>query len=255
MRVIPVIDLLNGQVVRAVAGRRSEYKPIQSRIAVDPQPATVARALLERFGFETVYVADLDAIQGRPPNVSAWEQIRRVGLSLWLDAGVSDPSACLALHELLRSRLIDANIIIGLESLRDPDDAGWLDVRALTQAFTFSLDLKNGIPVHHIDQWRDRSAVEIGRSAHALGFLNIIVLDLADVGTGQGPGTLALCRQLKSELHPVSIVAGGGVRGLTDLEALADAGCDAALVASALHDGRLSPDDIRRIENRPRSRT
>jgi phosphoribosylformimino-5-aminoimidazole carboxamide ribotide isomerase len=251
MRVIPVIDLMNGQVVRAVAGKRSEYKPIQSQIAIDAQPATVARALLERFGFETVYVADLDAIQGRSPNVTAWEEIRRTGLSLWLDAGVGDPSACLALHERLRSRSIDANIIIALESLRDPDDESWLNVRALAQAFTFSLDLQNGIPIHQIDDWRDRSPLEIGRSAHARGFFDLIVLDLADVGTAHGPGTLPLCRQLIEELHPVRIVAGGGVRGLADLEALAEAGCDAALVASALHDGRLTPEDIRRIESRP----
>src|SRR4051812_22723799 len=142
MRVIPVIDLMNGQVVRAVAGRRSEYKPIQSQIATDAQPATVASALLERFGFEMVYVADLDAIQGRSPNVTAWEQIRGAGLSLWLDTGVCDPSACLALHELLRSRLIDAHIVIALESLRNPDAEGWLDLRALGQALTFSLDLQ-----------------------------------------------------------------------------------------------------------------
>ena len=33
MEVIPVIDLLGGQVVRGVAGRRDEYRPIVSQIA------------------------------------------------------------------------------------------------------------------------------------------------------------------------------------------------------------------------------
>jgi uncharacterized protein related to proFAR isomerase len=46
----------------------------------------------------------------------------------------------------------------------------------------------------------------------------------------------------------VDLIAGGGVRGLDDLKALADAGCDAALVASALHDGRLSREDIERAK-------
>src|SRR5207247_3450072 len=118
----------------------------------------------------------------------------------------------------------------------------WMEVRAWSQAFTFSLDLKNGIPIHQIDEWRDRSAIEIGRSAHARGFTSIIVLDLADVGTAGGTRTLALCRQLIDELHPVSIIAGGGVRRVEDLIDLAGAGCHAALVASALHDGRLLPE-------------
>jgi phosphoribosylformimino-5-aminoimidazole carboxamide ribotide isomerase len=76
----------------------------------------------------------------------------------------------------------------------------------------------------------------------------MIVLDIADVGVGQGTHTLNLCQQLIAELHPVSVIAGGGVRGIDDLKALADAGCDAALVASALHDGRLTREEIRQVQ-------
>ena len=43
--VIPVIDLKDGVVVRGVAGRRDEYRPIESRFASDPRPATVAQGL------------------------------------------------------------------------------------------------------------------------------------------------------------------------------------------------------------------
>src|SRR5688572_18574193 len=94
MRVIPVIDLMNGQVVRGIGGKRSEYQPIKSQIATDAQPATVARAFVEHFGFDTAYVADLDAIQGRPPNLIAWKEIHAAGLKLWLDAGIGTPQAC-----------------------------------------------------------------------------------------------------------------------------------------------------------------
>lgn len=249
MRVIPVIDLMQGQVVRGVAGNRSEYRPVESRIAADARPATVARALVERFGFETVYVADLDAIQAGQPNLNAWDDIRRAGLALWLDAGVGDPSTCLAIDELLRSRMINANLIIGLESLRDPDDDGWTKAHSSITNLVFSLDLKNGVPMHHVDAWRNRSAVEIGRNVYARGFFDILVLDLADVGVGKGPSTLSLCRKLVEDLHPARIIAGGGVRRIDDLKALADVGCSAALVASALHDGLLTADDVRRIEN------
>jgi hypothetical protein len=41
----------------------------------------------------------------------------------------------------------------------------------------------------------------------------------------------------------LQIVAGGGVRSAADLRSLSAAGCDAALVASALHDGRLTIHD------------
>jgi phosphoribosylformimino-5-aminoimidazole carboxamide ribotide isomerase len=71
----------------------------------------------------------------------------------------------------------------------------------------------------------------------------MIVLDLAQVGMGQGVGTQCLCRTLRCLAPELQIVAGGGVRGPDDLDSLERAGCDAALVASALHDGRLSAVD------------
>jgi len=37
---------------------------------------------------------------------------------------------------------------------------------------------------------------------------------------------------------------GGGVRGAEDLRSVAASGCDAVLVASALHDGRLTAADL-----------
>lgn len=245
MRVIPVIDLLGGQVVRGIAGRRHEYQPIESPLAADARPATVARALRKQFGFDTVYVADLNAIQGRPPNVESWQAINGEGLGLWLDAGIGNPQALRTLHALLLSRSISAEIVIALESLQDDlSDEDWRDARGLSQLQMFSIDLKSGIPNHQIVEWRNSSAIEIGRSAHARGFRDIIVLDLADVGTSGGTRTIQLCQQLKRELHPVRTIAGGGVRGFADLQALAAAGCDAVLVASALHDGRLTPGDI-----------
>ena len=42
----------------------------------------------------------------------------------------------------------------------------------------------------------------------------------------------------------VELVAGGGIRGVEDLLRLAEAGCDAVLVASALHDGRITIEDL-----------
>ena len=75
--------------------------------------------------------------------------------------------------------------------------------------------------------------------AHAPG-QRLEVVDLAGVGVGQGVPTLDLCRRLRAAYPKLELISGGGVRGVDDLKALRDAGCDAALVASALHDGRLT---------------
>ena len=72
----------------------------------------------------------------------------------------------------------------------------------------------------------------------------MIVLDLARVGVGSGTGTEELCRQLAATYRDVEVIAGGGVRDAADLRRLKEWGVRAALVASALHDGRLSREDL-----------
>ena len=75
MRVIAVLDIMGGVVVRGIAGRRSEYRPIRSSLCSSSEPAAVARAIVERFGLQEFYIADLDAIAGGEPAWGVYEQI------------------------------------------------------------------------------------------------------------------------------------------------------------------------------------
>lgn len=253
MRVIPVIDLLDGQVVRGIAGRRKEYRPIQSRLASDSQPATIAREFREQFGFDTVYVADLDAITGgdRRRNIPALEAISDAGLKLWLDAGTGDHRSVGEVLETAVCRAVLADIVVGLETLKRPNNWHLIAEIKEYRSAIFSLDLKAGVPVTQIAEWQHFTAMDIAQVMHAAGVDDMIVLDLADVGSGAGTRTIDLCRQLRQSLPGIRLTAGGGVRGRDDLAALADAGCDAALVASALHDGRLTASDIEWIGQYP----
>jgi phosphoribosylformimino-5-aminoimidazole carboxamide ribotide isomerase len=49
---------------------------------------------------------------------------------------------------------------------------------------------------------------------------------------------------LHQQYPQLAIYAGGGLRNLDDLQNLADAGCEAALVSSALHDGWITRQDM-----------
>ncbi|HVK07511.1 MAG TPA: HisA/HisF-related TIM barrel protein, partial [Gemmataceae bacterium] len=90
MRLIPVLDVLHGVVVRGVGGRRNEYRPVVSRLTSSTEPVEVARALIGHVRPAELYLADLDAIQGRPPAFAVYRAIRDLGVSLWVDAGVRD---------------------------------------------------------------------------------------------------------------------------------------------------------------------
>lgn len=226
MKILPVIDLKGGVVVRGVAGRRDEYRPIISKLCDDPSPAAVARGLRAVFGFDECYVADLDAIAGGAPARRAYAEIERAGLHSWIDAGSARPV------------WPEATTIVGLESLTD-DEAHFESI-AWTPDFVFSLDLKDGRPLTKSAAWAEWSAEQIADRVVALGVQSLIVLDLAGVGVGQGVPTLDLCRRLRQKYPQLQLVSGGGVRDVDDLKQLRDAGCDYALVASALHDGRIT---------------
>jgi phosphoribosylformimino-5-aminoimidazole carboxamide ribotide isomerase len=238
LQLIPVIDLQQGLVVRAAGGRRHEYRPLVGKLAGDARPVTVAQALV-RLNFRLAYVADLDAIQGSDPAWSIYETLLEAGLQLWVDAGISDVGRIWALAEFNRPTPL-AGIIAGLESLPSWDLLRTMhDVLGPERLF-FSLDLKAGRP---LTRWPEpvADAEEMAGEAVACGVRQMIVLDLARVGSSAGAGSLDLCRAIHERWPDLRLISGGGVRSRADLVALADAGCQAALVASALHDGELIP--------------
>ena len=252
MRVIPVIDLMGGQVVRGVAGRREEYRPIQSQIAADARPATVARALVERFGFTRVYVADLDAITRGKPDPNSWLEIANAGLKLWLDAGVANVRIAREVAAPLLKAKADFECIVGMESLESLDE---LPSIAKACGAMVSLDLKAGVPQTPIESLSRAKPIDISRILRQYPIGGLVILDVADVGLNTGTSTIDLCRQIAAECgHQLELLGGGGVRGFEDLRLLADAGSSGALVASALHDGRLTREDVERCQRLPRRR-
>jgi phosphoribosylformimino-5-aminoimidazole carboxamide ribotide isomerase len=80
-----------------------------------------------------------------------------------------------------------------------------------------------------------------------LGVRRLVVLDLVDVGEGRGVSTEAICRFVATKYPNVEINAGGGVRGIDDVRQMQSWGVQGVLIASALHDGRIKPDDWARF--------
>lgn len=243
MQILPVIDLMHGQVVRGVAGRRSEYKPVVSTLTSSTKPVDVARAFREHFGFEELYLADLDAIAGQPPATQLYDELKMQGFRLWVDAGLRQARAAAPLLE----HGVDS-IVVGLETCNGPTMLRELLERLPAARLVFSLDLNDGQPLAPPEAWPAPDSLSIAACVTALGIHRMLVLDLAQVGVGAGVGTEALCRRLRASCPRLEITAGGGVRGPEDLAVMANAGVDWLLVASALHDARIDRAALSRLE-------
>lgn len=244
MRIIPVLDLQQGQVVRGIAGRRHEYRLVESILCREPTPLTLARAFRTELGLAELYVADLDAIAGSPPAWGIYRVLLDDGFKLLIDAGVSSEDRADEFARLAESANGGLTVIVGLESLASPALLSSLLDRIDRRRAVFSLDLFGGVPRTGGPGWKGMSAVDVGQAAIRCGTQRMIVLDISRVGIGQGVGTEPVCRALKASHGGLELIGGGGIRSVADIQSLEQAGCDAALIASALHDGRIGRRDI-----------
>lgn len=237
MRVIPVIDLKGGAAVHAVRGERERYRPLRSEIVAGSDPVRVARAFREALGLEELYVADLDAIAGGHLHrdvIAALAAEARV----MVDAGATEVAAVRLLLELGV-----AGVVIGTESLMGQAALERLRTELPDAPLVLSLDLRSGQVVSRDPELARLGAPEALARLGGCGIHDAIVLDLARVGSGAGPD-VALVSGLHARLPALELLAGGGVRDIADLHALAAAGAAGALVATALHSGAIERDEL-----------
>ncbi|MBO0755472.1 MAG: nickel transporter [Bradyrhizobiaceae bacterium] len=223
MDIIPVLDLKDGVVVHAHMGRRDQYRPIETPLSPSSMPADVARGLLAIYPFKAFYVADLDAIERKGNNNGALALLRNdfPNLALWVDNGVNDLRGA---RQWLDADL--GHLVLGSETQTDErlvtrcggDERVILSLDYLGDSFLGPVALRDSVHA-----WPSK----------------IIVMTLARVGSQSGPDIPRL-NAIKSRAPEKQLYAAGGVRDTADLAALAHHGIAGALVATSLHNGRLT---------------
>jgi phosphoribosylformimino-5-aminoimidazole carboxamide ribotide isomerase len=230
MDVIPVIDIKDGQVVHAQGGRRDSYRPIETPLSATSTPADVAAGLLRLSPFRKLYIADLDAIEGREPNDIAIEAIshRIPGIGLWVDSGIANPAAARAwLERFAHCLVIGSESQINIETVKSLHD----DKRVL-----LSLDFRD-------DVFQGPATL---RDDPTWWPARVIVMTLARVGGVRGPDTDRVA-SIIARANGREVFGAGGVRDSADLGRLAAVGAAGVLVATALHIGALTSTDLRRF--------
>lgn len=226
---VPAIDLRGGAVVHARRGRREAYAPLRSRLCPGCDPVEVAGALLDLHPFRALYVADLDRIGRRAGNEPALRRLREAfpQVELWVDAGLADAASLAAWRALgLGEPVIGSETLAGAGALAGMAAGGAL----------LSLDFEG-----------ERLCGPAGAERGAAAWPGrLIAMALHRVGSGEGPDEGLLAR-LAALAPGRPLYAAGGVRDGRDLERLAAAGLAGALVASALHEGRLGGGEIAAI--------
>lgn len=226
-------------VVHGVKGERQHYKPVKSILAKGADPLSLALALRHETGCKSFYIADLDAIQGQGNNLPVIRQLASsMDLDLWVDAGISgiDPIPS----------LIEAGargIILGSETLKDLSQLKLICESEFCQSVIFSLDMIGGRIISKAVELKGKSPKQAMDLLVQFGIKRFILLSLDAVGTAKGPDLRLLSCTMDS-FKDRFFIAGGGVKNPAHLKALYNAGMDAVLVATALHKGWITRQDL-----------
>jgi phosphoribosylformimino-5-aminoimidazole carboxamide ribotide isomerase len=255
MDIIPVLDLAGGVAVWAQAGDRARYEPVESALMPSAVGDAVAllRAFRTRLGATACYIADLDAIQGGAVQRTMLRELAQFEAgfagAIMVDAGAHTPESTLEVMACGASQ-----VVIGLETLRAFTDLAEIVRLVGEDQVVFSVDLRQGSPILHpaiqdaVGAQPD--ALSLAAQAVEAGVTSVLLLDLARVGTGCG-ADLGRIEELRKRFPELRLLAGGGVLARRDLDRMRDAGCDGALVASAIHAGTITAADLAELAAEP----
>jgi phosphoribosylformimino-5-aminoimidazole carboxamide ribotide isomerase len=249
MRIIPVLDLMGGRVVQGVQGHRARYQPVKSVLTASCAPLAVARALWAETGCDTLYVADLDAIERRGDHRTLIQELStEIPARLWVDAGVRDVEAVPSWTGARVDR-----VVVGSETLDLMESLDAIRAAFPAERLVFSLDMQRGQVLSHCHELCALSPLSLLRRLADGGWTHVILLTLDRVGTGGGPDW-PLLEGARHSLPDLNLMVGGGVRGIEDVHRLSHLGASGVLVASALHSGWLTREELHALTTEPGDR-
>jgi phosphoribosylformimino-5-aminoimidazole carboxamide ribotide isomerase len=224
IKLIPVIDLKDGIVVHAKYGQRDNYQPIQSILSEQPDIYSVLNGFLRLHAFDTLYIADLNAITQNGDNSTLIQQVINdfPTIMFWIDAGKIHPQKFPQNHmPILGSEYMDKHCATYLAQFN--------------HEFILSLDYgANGERLGAAELWHEPNYWP----------KEVIIMTLARVGSSQGVASKEL--QHFNEAHPnKQCIAAGGVRNMNDIALLKKYNVKAVLLASAFHLGAITAENLK----------
>ncbi|HEV7664796.1 MAG TPA: 1-(5-phosphoribosyl)-5-[(5-phosphoribosylamino)methylideneamino]imidazole-4-carboxamide isomerase [Chloroflexota bacterium] len=224
---IPAVDIRGGRCVRLIEGDFSR----ETSYADDP--AIMAQHWAEQ-GAQRLHVVDLDgARDGVRANAATIERLlQALSIPVQVGGGVRTLETARALLEAGADR-----VVVGTAAAEHPEAlAEWVDALG-AEHLVIGVDTRDGFVATR--GWQtptELQTLDFCRALKRSGIERVLYTDVARDGRLSGPdvaGTRAVAEIL-------SVIGSGGVATVADLQALADAGAEAAIVGTALYEHRIT---------------
>jgi phosphoribosylformimino-5-aminoimidazole carboxamide ribotide isomerase len=235
MKVIPSIDLMNGNVVRLVRGDPA------NKVVYSDNPIETARKW-EAAGADMLHVVDLNATlrTGINNNEIVFKIIDSVKIPVQVAGGIRSINA---INEMFNKNA--AKVVLGTIAYKEPDSIRQIAKKKI-EKLVISIDQNNGRVM--IDGWREASSYGIIDAINlfmAIGIREFLLTSIDRDGTLNGPDVMTL--SLASSFTNSLIIASGGISSLEDIIRVRSAGCYAVILGKALYEGKISIERIKTI--------
>jgi phosphoribosylformimino-5-aminoimidazole carboxamide ribotide isomerase len=235
MKVIPSIDLMNGNVVRLVRGDPA------NKVVYSDNPIETARKW-EAAGADMLHVVDLDATlrTGINNNEIVFRIIDSVKIPVQVAGGIRSINA---INEMLNKNA--AKVVLGTIAYKEPDSIRQI-AKKKVEKLVISIDQNNGRVM--IDGWREASSYGIVDAINlfmAMGIREFLLTSIDRDGTLNGPDVMTL--SLASSFANSLIIASGGISSLEDIIRVRSAGCYSVILGKAVYEGKISIERVKAI--------
>ncbi len=240
-KIIPVIDILNSEVVHAVKGERDKYRPLKSVLVKNAEPVEIITKVKNVTLIHEVYIADLDAILKREPNYSLLAKILKIpDIKVLIDPGI-----------ILAKNISDYSdyglnsLILGLETIENLSVISDCLETMGEHKTIVSIDMYKEVILTNVKEIKNQGPIETIKKIEELGVKTIILLDLYKVGQKIG-GIPPLYLKVREQFNG-QILVGGGIKDIRDIEMYKHHNFSGVLIGTALHDGTIELEKLRRI--------
>ena len=238
MKVLPAIDIKNGNCVRLKKGNFKNVK------VYSDSPIEQANHFKNN-GFDFIHIVDLDgALNGKRVNIKIIDEIINLGINVQLGGGIRSISDIKNLIDIGVQR-----VIVSTAAIENDNFLSEVLNKINEKYITLALDFRviNGIPFLASKGWTFQTKINLYEFIKNNMIENILATDINKDGLLSGPN-LKIYKEMKKLFPDLNIIGSGGISSLEDIDSLSKININECVVGKAIYENKISLEELFNVD-------
>ena len=235
MKILPAIDLKNGNCVRLLKGDFANVTEYNFNPLAQVE-------IFKSNHLNYIHIVDLDGAEtGNQSNLDVIKEILKIpDISIQVGGGIRSIKTIETMIEMGASRIILGTALFQdgfIEDIKKNFDSNQI---------VLALDFKviNETPKIYTHGWQNTTDISLHEFLSDQSFfLNILATDISLDGAMQGP-SFDIYEHILNTFPLVNLIASGGIRSLDDLDSLKTLKIKEAIIGKAIYEKNISLEDL-----------